>query len=111
MTQPNNAEVERAKKETLEMAKQAFANRRAVDEWFRDAAPNLQEFAEMARKQEREKDRAELEKHKVVVEAARVLVMAYYLNEVNLNSDLTQQFYRLAYALRALDEKVGAGDE
>lgn len=39
---------------TIEMAKEAFANRHAVDAWFKDAAPNFEAFAEMVRKEERE---------------------------------------------------------
>lgn len=39
---------------TIEMAKIAFASRRAVDAWFEDAAPNFELFSEMIRKDERE---------------------------------------------------------
>ena len=39
---------------TMDMAKKAFASRRAVNAWFKDAAPNFEAFAEMVRKDERE---------------------------------------------------------
>jgi len=39
---------------TIEMAKEAFASRGAVDAWFIDALPNFELFADMVRKEERE---------------------------------------------------------
>lgn len=40
---------------TMEKAKESFASRHAVDAWFKDAAPNFDAFAEMVRREEREK--------------------------------------------------------
>jgi hypothetical protein len=39
---------------TMGMAKLAFKNRHAVDEWFKDSAPNFEMFAKMVRTEERE---------------------------------------------------------
>lgn len=41
-------------KTTIEMAKEAFASRGAVDAWFKDAAPNFEAFVKMIRDEERE---------------------------------------------------------
>lgn len=41
-------------KTIIEMAKEAFASRRAVDAWFKDALPNFEAFAKMVRDEERE---------------------------------------------------------
>ena len=48
---------------TIEMAKQAFASRHAVDAWFESTLPNFELFAEMVRADEREKCAAECEHH------------------------------------------------
>lgn len=37
----------------IEMAKEAFASRGAVDAWFKDAEPNFKLFEELIRKDER----------------------------------------------------------
>ena len=109
MTQPDDAEVEQVAKKLWRVVMPKKTG--TIDLALKYAAPSEHlEMRALARWHlaEREKDRAELEKYKAVVEA-----FEFYKNYLDADHPVLAKSYfnDACQALRALDEKVGAGDE